>query len=128
MDHRASTLLEKFCCTHISPGALVASLPIADRQVVEICRALAADSRLILMDEATSSLTRHSVEQLFRLIRRLSEQGIAIIYISHFLEEVREVASRFTVLRDGKSVASGELKNVTDDMLIANMIGRVGES
>src|SRR6185312_9623271 len=92
MLRRARKLLGDFGCTHINVEAGAATLSMPDQQVVEICRALASRSRVILMDEPTSSLTRHSVEQLFRLIRRLREQGIAIIYISHFLEEVREVA------------------------------------
>ncbi len=124
---RAHDLLEDFGCTHINVDAMAGSLSMPDQQVVEICRALASRSRIILMDEPTSSLTRHSVEQLFRLIGRLREQGIAIIYISHFLEEVREVTDRFTVLRDGKSVATGKLTDVTDDQLIAHMVGREGE-
>jgi ribose transport system ATP-binding protein len=128
MRERARTLLEDFGCSHISPNATVASLAIPDQQVVEICRALAGDARIILMDEPTSSLSRQSVEQLFHLVRRLSQQGIAIIYISHFLEEVREVARRFTVLRDGKSVASGELQGISDDGLISHMVGHERES
>jgi len=111
--NRALKVLEGFAHPEIRPERRVADLPLAAWQVVEISRALAANARIILMDEPTSSLSRTSVEQLFRLIRRLSEQGIAIIYISHFLEEVREVASGFTVLRDGKSVASGELSSAT---------------
>ena len=127
MQQRARGLLEDFGCTHISPDQLVASLSMPDQQIVEICRALASKSCVMLMDEPTSSLTRHSVEQLFRLIRRLREQGVAIIYISHFLEEVREVAERFTVLRDGKTVATGSLADVSDNALIAHMVGREGE-
>ena len=76
------------------------------------------------MDEPTSSLPREDVERLFALIRRLRERGVAIVYISHFLEEVREIADRFTVLRDGRSVASGELRGVTNDHLISHMVGR----
>lgn len=124
---RARNLLEDFGCTHINAEVAASTLSLPDQQAVEICRALASRSRIILMDEPTSSLTRHSVEQLFRLIRRLREQGIAVIYISHFLEEVREVAERFTVLRDGKSVATGLLSDVRDDQLIAHMVGREGE-
>lgn len=127
MQLRASSLLDDFGCTHISPNQMVSAISMPDQQVVEICRALASKSRIILMDEPTSSLTRHSVEQLFRVIRRLRDQGIAIIYISHFLEEVREVAERFTVLRDGKSVAGGALSDATDNELIAHMVGREGE-
>ncbi len=127
MLRRARNLLEDFGCTHINIQAAAGSLSMPDQQVVEICRALASRSRIILMDEPTSSLTRHSVEQLFRLIRSLRDQGVAVIYISHFLEEVREVAERFTVLRDSKSVATGELSTVTDNQLIAHMVGREGE-
>jgi ribose transport system ATP-binding protein len=76
------------------------------------------------MDEPTSSLQRANVERLFRLIRQLRARGIAIVYVSHFLEEVREIADRYTVLRDGKSVRTGELDDVSDDELIAAMVGR----
>jgi len=79
------------------------------------------------MDEPTSSLQRANVERLFRLIGQLRDRGIAIIYISHFLEEVREIADRYTVLRDGSTVGSGDLKSVTDDQLIAMMVGREWE-
>ena len=95
---------------------------------MEICRALAARARIILMDEPTSSLQRDDVERLFALIRKLKSDGISLIYISHFLEEVREIADRFTVLRDGRSVATGEIAAVTDDQLIAQMVGRPVEN
>jgi ribose transport system ATP-binding protein len=102
----------------------VAALSIAARQIVEISRAIAARARFILMDEPTSSLQRDDVEHLFGLIRKFRAQGITVIYISHFLEEVREIADNFTVLRDGRSVATGELNSVSDDQLIAHMVGR----
>jgi ribose transport system ATP-binding protein len=124
LDARAEALLSDFGCEHIGVTQMVGRLTIPDQQIVEICRALATNARLILMDEPTSSLSRTSVERLFRLIAKLREQGIAIIYISHFLEEVREVATRFTVLRDGKSVAFGELRQATDVALIKHMVGR----
>src|SRR5438128_11099727 len=120
----AAVLLEEFGRGDINPRALTTSLSLADQQVVEICRALASNARIILMDEPTSSLQRANVERLFRLIRQLRDRGTAIIYVSHFLEEVREIADRFTVLRDGKSVGSGELRAVTDAQLIAMMVGR----
>lgn len=121
---RAAALLEEFGRAEIDPRARTGNLSLADQQVVEICRALARDARIVLMDEPTSSLQRPNVERLFRLIRQLRDHGIAVVYISHFLEEVREIATRFTVLRDGKSVGSGELASVTDDDLIAMMVGR----
>ena len=124
LEKRARELLAEFGRSEIDPWARTATLSLADQQVVEICRALAFDACVILMDEPTSSLQREDVERLFRLIRQLRDRGITIIYISHFLEEVREIADRFTVLRDGRSVGSGELRSVTDAQLIAMMVGR----
>ena len=127
---RARTLevLETFPHPEIRPESRVATLSIAARQIVEICRAVAARARFILMDEPTSSLQREDVEHLFGLIRQFKNRGITVIYISHFLEEVREIADRFTVLRDGRSVATGDLASVTDDELIVHMVGRSVES
>ena len=124
LEARAAHLLADFGRGEIDPRTRAGALSLADQQVVEICRALAADARVILMDEPTSSLQRANVERLFRLIRQLRERGIAIVYVSHFLEEVREIADRYTVLRDGRSVRTGELNDVRDDELIAAMIGR----
>lgn len=124
MRRRARALLCDFGCDYIDPARRLAELSLADQQVVEICRALAANARVILMDEPTSSLQKSNVQRLFGNIRRLREQGFAVIYISHFLEEVREIADRYTVLRDGLSVDTGELKVVSDAHLIAQMVGR----
>jgi ribose transport system ATP-binding protein len=104
--------------------ARAGSLSLADRQVIEICRALARNAPIILMDEPTSSLQRSNVERLFHVIRQLRSRGITIIYVSHFLEEVREIADRFTVLRDGRSVLTGALNDVRDEELIGAMVGR----
>jgi ribose transport system ATP-binding protein len=123
LNDRAAALLADFGRAEIDPRARTGSLPLADQQVVEICRALARDARVLLMDEPTSSLQRANVERLFDTVRRLRDRGLAIIYISHFLEEVREIATRFTVLRDGKSVGSGALEGVSDDELISMMVG-----
>jgi ribose transport system ATP-binding protein len=121
---RALELLANFQHPEMAPDRLVGSLPIAAQQVVEICRALSAEARVVLMDEPTSSLQRKDVERLFELIRVLRGQGIAVVYISHFLEEVREVADRYTVLRDGRSVETGELRDASNTQLISAMVGR----
>ncbi len=121
---RAVALLEQFGRPTLHPEARVADLPLAAQQVVEICRALAADARILLMDEPTSSLQREDVDRLFGLIRQLAARGIAIIYISHFLEEVREIAGRYTILRDGRSVDRGTIAETSNDRLIAHMVGR----
>lgn len=125
---RALAVLEDFAHPEIRPERRLADLPLPAWQVVEISRALAAEARIILMDEPTSSLGRADVERLFALIRHLRAEGISVIYISHFLEEVREIADHFTVLRDGRSVSSGEINKVTDDELISAMVGRAVEN
>lgn len=124
LHKRALEVLEYFQHPDIRPEIPVRDLPIAARQVVEICRAIAARAEIILMDEPTSSLQRDDVRHLFTLIRKLQAQGISIIYISHFLEEIREIADAFTVLRDGQSVATGKISDVADSFLIAQMVGR----
>jgi len=122
--HRATELLAQFGHPDISPDRLVGRLSLPARQVVEICRALAADARVLLMDEPTSTLERNDTRRLFQLVRQLVARGIAVVYISHFLEEVREIADRYTVLRDGQAVDTGNITETTDDQLIARMVGR----
>ena len=121
---RTQEVLGTFSHPEIRPETRVADLSVAARQIVEICRSIAARARILLMDEPTSSLQRADVERLFGLIRKLRSEGFCFIYISHFLEEVREIADRFTVLRDGQSVATGEIASVTDEDLITQMVGR----
>ncbi|HEY0459451.1 MAG TPA: sugar ABC transporter ATP-binding protein [Pyrinomonadaceae bacterium] len=128
LNRRAAEVLKNFHHSEFSPETIVGKLPVAAQQVVEICRAVAADAQIILMDEPTSSLPRDDVGQLFALIRKLKAGGISIVYISHFLEEIREIADRFTVLRDGKTVSSGKLAGSTDDALISQMVGRPVEN
>ena len=106
---RTRELLAEFGHADLDPDARVGRLSLAARQVIEICRAVASRARVVLMDEPTSSLQRQDVERLFALVRRLAAAGAAVVYISHFLEETREIASGYTVLRDGRSVATGRL-------------------
>ena len=117
-------VLAEFGHGDIDPDARLGRLPIGAQQVVEICRAIATRARVVLMDEPTSSLPRGDTERLFALVRRLSASGVAVVYISHFLEETRAVASAYTVLRDGRAVGSGPLAPVTNEELIALMVGR----
>jgi ribose transport system ATP-binding protein len=121
---RTLALLEELPHPDITPNRRVSELSLPARQIVEICRALAADARVVLMDEPTSCLQGADVKQLFALVRRLVARGIAVVYISHFLEEVREIADHFTVLRDGRSVAGGPIAGTTNEALIAQMVGR----
>jgi len=102
----------------------VRRLSVGARQIVEICRAIMDKARILVMDEPTSSLTREDTERLFEVIGKLKTEGVSIIYISHFLEEVREVADAYTVLRDGRNVGSGRMAGTTLDEIIQLMVGR----
>ena len=108
----------------VPPDTLVRHLPIGRQQLVEIARAVASECRVLVLDEPTSSLSREDIERLFALIGRLTGQGIAVVYISHFLEEVQEISDRFTVLRDGETVGTGVTGAVPVPEIIAMMVGR----
>ena len=108
----------------INPNAQVDSLRLADRQKVEILRALARQARVIIMDEPTSSLTSDEVEKLHAAMRVLTAQGRTIIYITHFLESLLETSDRVTILRDGKLVKTSETRNETKSSLVESMLGR----
>ncbi len=105
---------------HVPAG----SLSVAEQQLIEIGRAIVLGCRVLVLDEPTSSLTRADVEKLFALVRRLRSQGQSIIYISHFLEEVQALSDRYTVLRDGRSVATGRTADTTMDAIAQLMVGR----
>ncbi|MFE0753842.1 sugar ABC transporter ATP-binding protein [Inquilinus sp. NPDC058860] len=108
----------------IDVGRPTGGLSIADQQMVEIARALAADSRLILMDEPTAPLTPREVETLFAIVRRLRDEGRAVVFISHRLEEVRALCDRVTIFRDGERVATAPAADLPDGEIIRLMIGR----
>jgi ribose transport system ATP-binding protein len=99
-------------------------LSIAEQQLVEIARALALGCRVLVLDEPTSSLAQADVQNLFRLVRRLREQGQSVIYISHFLEEVQALSDRYTVLRDGRTVATGRTAESSPEEIARLMVGR----
>ena len=120
---RARALFDKIGLP-IDPDALCHTLSIAERQAVEIAKALATDARILVMDEPTASLTPREVEKLFAIIRDLKGQGIGIIYISHRLDEVRAIADRVMVLRDGGHVGTHAMDDVTQATLIEMMVGR----
>jgi len=106
------------------PAALAGDLAVAQQQLVELARALARDARLIAMDEPTAALSHLETGRLFDQIRRLCERGIAVIFVSHRLEEVRRIADDVTVLRDGRRVFTGAAGAVDDAGLIRHMVGR----
>jgi ribose transport system ATP-binding protein len=120
----AAAALAEVGVDDILPGTKVGRLAIGQQQLVEIARAVAMDCRVLVLDEPTSSLTLRDTQKLFALIRRLSARGLAIVYISHFLEEVREISDRYTVLRDGETVGSGATADAGIDQIVALMVGR----
>jgi rhamnose transport system ATP-binding protein len=99
-------------------------LTLAAQQTVEIAKALSLDARVLIMDEPTASLSAHEVEQLFKLVRTLREQGVAVLFISHRMEEVWKIADRVTVFRDGKLISSAPIAEVTKEKAIQDMVGR----
>ncbi|MEW6631593.1 MAG: sugar ABC transporter ATP-binding protein [Pseudomonadota bacterium] len=109
---------------NVDPAARTGSLPVSQQQMVEIARALAHEARVVVMDEPTSSLTPNEVSLLFAVIRRLAALGIAVVYVSHKLDEVFEIADTVTVLRDGRHISTKPIGEHTNDTLIQDMIGR----
>jgi ribose transport system ATP-binding protein len=124
MRARALQALREVGRSDINPAARAGGLSIAEQQLIEIARSVALGCRVLVLDEPTSSLTRRDIENLFAMLRRLRAQGLGIVYISHFLEEVRAISDRFTVLRDGASVGEGKTADVTDEDIIRLMVGR----
>ena len=108
----------------INPKAPVESLTIAQQQMVEVAKALSMDASLIVMDEPTSALTEKEVEALFSYMKKLRENGVSIIFISHRLNEIQRVSDRITILRDGKWIGTSEVENLTQDDIVKMMVGR----
>ncbi len=102
----------------------VEELSVAQKQIVEICKALKRDAKLIIMDEPSATLTDSELDILFEIIRKLKKDGISIVYISHRLEEIFKIADLVTVLRDGKTIISDKVGNLNRDLLIRHMVGR----
>jgi erythritol transport system ATP-binding protein len=124
-NQRASKLLARL--EHpIDPRRLVGELPLGQQQIVEIAKALARDVRVLIMDEPTSALSAGEVAVLFRIIAELKAHGVAVVYISHRLEELVAVADRVTVLRDGRKVASAPIAEASVPWIVERMTGRAG--
>lgn len=124
LQQRARDALAQIGRGEIPLNAPARRLSIAEQQLVEIARSVAIGCRVLVLDEPTSTLPLDDVQQLFRLIRRLKAQGLAIVYISHFLEEIKEICDRFTVLRDGQTSGGGEVAGTEPTAIAAMMVGR----
>ena len=128
IDHKtlyaeATKILEELDL-RVSPKTLAGDLSVGQQQMIEIGRALTRKARLIIMDEPTSSLSEADTETLFKLIKKLVSRNIAIVYISHKLDEVMYLSDRITVIRDGQNIITKDKTDITQDELITNMIGR----
>lgn len=108
----------------INPNEKVEELGVGMRQMVVIAKSLLKNPKVLIMDEPSAALTKHEVESMLKIVRQLTEEGVAIVYISHRLEEVMQIADRITVLRDGHTVCTEERKNMDVDTLIRYMVGR----
>lgn len=110
--------------SNLDPNMLVQDIDVGQRQMVEIAKALTKNAGIIIMDEPTTALTEVETKELFKVIKNLEKKGIAIIYISHRLEEIFEICERVEVIRDGKYVGEALVKDIDNDKLIAMMVGR----
>ncbi len=108
----------------VDPRKKVADLPIAERQMREIAKAVSYKSKVIVMDEPTSSLTEKEVDHLFRIINRLKQSGVAIVYISHKMEEIKMISDEITILRDGKWISTNDVSKISTEQIISMMVGR----
>jgi ABC-type sugar transport system ATPase subunit len=117
-------LMKRFSMENLSPSQLVGNLSLAERQVVEILKAMSHEPKILILDEPTSSLTEQETKELFKNIKLLKEDGISIIYITHHLKELFEIADEVTVLRDGKYVCNSPVSDIDEDYLVTNMVGR----
>ena len=123
MYREAGKLLDSLG-VHLDLRTKARNLSIAQQQMVEIARALSVNARILIMDEPTSALTLKEVDELFEIVRRLRENGAAVLFISHRLEELFQIADRVTVLRDGAYIDTRPMAGVTQSELIRMMVGR----
>ena len=120
---KTEELLKRFRC-HVSPRALIRELSMANRQIIEIAKAVMKKARIVIMDEPTASITVEEQKRLFEIVRELKEDGVTVIYISHRLEELFEICDRVTVLRDGQYIKTLDIGEIDKHGLISLMVGR----
>ena len=123
MEEEAGRILSELKID-ISPRQIVGDLPVSKQQMVEIAKALSINAKVLIMDEPTSALTAREIDDLFRIIHQLKEEGHGIVYISHRLEELQHIVDRVTIMRDGQYITCRDFADMTMDEIIANMVGR----
>jgi ribose transport system ATP-binding protein len=124
LHERAADLLGEFGFSHIDPQAIARELPLAERQLVEIAKTIAKNPQVLVLDEGTSALGASQVQQVFAILRRLRDQGRAVVYISHRMEEIQSICDSATVFRDGRHVATFPIGARGHDEIVRMMIGR----
>ncbi len=122
---RAAAALFEQLDVRLDVGAPVRGLSMADQQLIEIAKALSIDARVLILDEPTASLSAHEVDRLFTIVRRTRDRGVAILFVSHRLDEVFLLCDRATVLRDGRYVVTAATRDLTSADLVRYMVGRV---
>jgi ribose transport system ATP-binding protein len=122
--NRKAAELFKLINLHLDPSVQVSGLTVAQQQMIEIAKALSFNMDVLIMDEPTSALSESEIEELFKVIRRLREQGKGIVYISHRMDELKQICDRVTVMRDGQYIATTPMKDITTEEIIAQMVGR----
>ncbi len=123
MKRRAAEVMERLH-VHVDPDARISTLSVADKQMVEIAKAISRDARVLIMDEPTAVLSVGETQTLFEQIKRLTDRGVAVVFISHKLDEVVGIARRVTVLRDGQLIATVNAASLTPDTAAQMMVGR----
>lgn len=124
MRKATKEILDNLGITNINPDEVAGNLSIGQQQMIEIAKALATESNVIIMDEPTAALTDREIEVLFEVIESLRKQNVAIIYISHRMEEISQICDRITVLRDGELIGTENIEDVSFDDIVRMMVGR----
>ncbi|KQT42965.1 D-ribose transporter ATP-binding protein [Aureimonas sp. Leaf454] len=124
MRERARAILDRLDCPDLDVDETVSRLSVANRQRVEIARALSRDARVLIMDEPTAALAEADVKRLLDVVRSLRAEGVGIVYVSHRMNEIFEISDRVTVLRDGKTIATRPTAEVSEGALVSMMVGR----
>ena len=108
----------------VDPKAIIGTMAVSQRQMLEIAKAVSYNAKILVLDEPTSSLTSEEVEHLFRIMRRLCEQGVGIIYISHKMDEIKRISDEVTIMRDGQWISTDKTENLSTDDIIKRMVNR----
>lgn len=124
MNRRATEQLAKLGIHDLDPNTIVGELPVGRQQMVEIAKALLINAKILVMDEPSSALSNAEIEEMFRIVKELRNQGCAIVYISHRLQELHHIVDRVTIMRDGHYITEGNFADFTMEEIISNMVGR----